>query len=404
MKNLKIKKTRALHIVPYSNLYPPMNGGQLRCFHLMDKLSMHIQLDVLSYQSPSSFFDKGYTNKNISFYSPNSFIKTEGIFKYFPKKIKNAIRYRWLTKTFFETATLEVLDFQHIIKELYKKNTYDWIIFEHLSAMSLVPIIKQYFPKAKYVLDAHNVDHLLVIPAQSNRKYYKKIKILESTLYKYVDEFWACSKNDVDILEHLNENKIVGKVVPNGVDMQVKCYVEDKSDTYNTILFCGTLDAYPNAEGILWFYKEVWLRVKENRPEVKLLIVGKGDRAPFKVLEMDSQIDFVGEVNDVAPYYKKSFMAIVPLLSGSGTRLKVLEAMSFGNPIVTTSKGIEGIDFDKDKDVLVADNEKDFALSIIKILEAPKVGEELRVNAYKLVKNKYDWSIIVNDLIEEYEI
>jgi hypothetical protein len=95
----KNKKIQILHIIPYGNLYPPMNGGQLRCFHLMDQLSKYFEIDVLSYQSPNSFLDRGYENENITFYSPNSFVKNESVFKYLPKKTKNALRYRWLTKT-----------------------------------------------------------------------------------------------------------------------------------------------------------------------------------------------------------------------------------------------------------------------------------------------------------------
>jgi len=394
---------RILHIIPYSNLYPPMNGGQLRCFHLMDELSKHFQIDVLCYQSKSSIVKNGYKNEHIRFYSPQSFVKNEGVFKYLPTKLKNAFRYRFLTKTLFETATMEVLEFDHIVKELSKSNDYDVIVFEHLSAMSLLPIIKKYFLKAKFVLDAHNVDHLLLETNPSNIKYYKKIKKLESNLYKYVNSFWACSKNDLNILESLNHNKIHGKVVPNGVAVKAKPYVEDKSNTYNTILFCGTLDAKPNKEGVLWFYKNIWPSIIKQKPDVKLWIVGKGNRTPFLDLESDTSVDFIGEVEDVGPYYKKSFIAIVPLLSGSGTRLKILEAMSFGNPIVTTSKGIEGIEFENGNHAFVADTIDDFSSNIIQILDAPNRGNQLRENAYKLVKKKYDWSIIVNNLVKEYD-
>jgi len=395
---------RILHIIPYRNLYPPKNGGQLRCFHLMDELSKHFQMDVLCYQSASSILANGYKNEHIRFYSPHSFVKNEGLFKFLPTRLKNALRYRFLTKTLFQSATMEVLEFEHIVKELSKSNAYETIVFEHLSAMSLLPIIKKYFLKAKYVLDAHNVDHLLI--DQNNpsiEKQYIKIKKLESSLYKNVHEFWACSKNDVNILESLNNNKIQGKVVPNGVDLEAKSYVDDKSNTYNTILFCGTLDANANKEGILWFYKNIWPCIIKKKSDVKLLVVGKGDRTPFLDLESDATVDFIGEVEDVAPYYKKSFIAIVPLLSGSGTRLKILEAMSFGNPIVSTSKGIEGIEFENGNHALIANTTDDFSSNIIQILDVPKKGDQLRENAYKLVKDKYDWGIIVNNLVKEYD-
>ena len=401
MSDVKSSNNRILHIIPYGNLFPPKNGGQLRCFHLMDELSKYYKLDVLCYQSPRTFHENGYNNENIKFYSPNSYVKSEGIFKYFPSKIKNALRFRLLTKTLFQSATLEVLEFSHIIKALSKFNNYKIVVFEHLTAMSLAPIVKKYLPYAKLVLDAHNVDHLLISPDYISHKQIKKI---ESELYKYVDEFWACSQNDVSILEYLNHGKIHGSIVPNGVSIMDKPYIEDKDSTYSTILFCGTLDALPNKEGILWFYKEIWPLIIKTRPDAKLLVIGKGNRKPFAAFESDPTVDFVGEVDDVNPYYKESFIAIVPLLSGSGTRLKVLEAMSLGNPLITTSKGIEGIEFESGTHALVADKSEAFASSIIAILTNPEKGEVLRSNAYKLVVKKYNWSTIVHNLVHKYNL
>lgn len=401
MSDVKTSNSRILHIIPYGNLFPPKNGGQLRCFHLMDELSKYYQLDVLCYQAQDSFSKKGYVNNNISFYNADAFAKKEGLLKYLPNKIKNALRYRLLTKTLFQSATSEVLEFSHIIQVLSKRHKYDMVVFEHLTGMSLTPIVKKQLPQVKRVLDAHNVDHLLIAP---NHPSHKQIKKIESELDKYVDEFWACSQNDVNILETLNNGNIKGKIVPNGVSIKNRPYNEDKNNTYDTILFCGTLDAMPNKEGLLWFYKEIWPLVLKAKPNVKLLVVGKGNRTPFVALESDPTVDFVGEVEEVNPYYKKSFIAIVPLLSGSGTRLKVLEAMSLGNPLVTTSKGIEGIEFKTNTDALLADNSEAFASSIIQILNNPEKGEALRKNAYELVTNKYDWGIIVRDLMLKYNL
>ena len=109
----------------------------------------------------------------------------------------------------------------------------------------------------------------------------------------------------------------------------------------------------------------------------------------------------MGEVEDVNSYYKKAFIAVVPLLSGSGTRLKILEAMSLGNPVVSTSKGIEGIDFEVDNHALLADNADDFYMEISKILDNPQKGDNLREQALDLVKTKYDWKIIVSNLVNE---
>jgi glycosyltransferase involved in cell wall biosynthesis len=115
-------------------------------------------------------------------------------------------------------------------------------------------------------------------------------------------------------------------------------------------------------------------------------------------LKSDKRIDLIGEVDDVEPYYRESYISIVPLLSGSGTRLKILEAMSFGNPIVTTHKGIEGIEAKNLKEAIIVEKPEDFAKGIYEIIQNPEIGEKLRNNASKLVDSIYDWDVIGNNI------
>lgn len=391
---------RILHIIPYQSLYPPKNGGQLRCFHLMDELSKYYKVDVISFQSPEAIKGEGYQNKNISFYSTISFKRKKGIIDFLPLKLGNAIRHRILVQSIQGPASSVVLEFSHIIKNLASRYSYSYIIMEHLSSMQLAPLFEKWMPNVPRIFDAHNVDHLLIAPKSS---YFNIIKNKESTIYRYANLFLACSEQDVSKLENLNKKKINGIVVPNGVAAFSKPFVRNKKETYNHILFCGSLDYKPNKIGILWFYKRVWPKIISKIPYLKLIIIGKGSHKGYEDLISNDSVEFIGEVEDVAPFYKDSYIAVAPLLEGSGTRLKILEAMSFGNPVVSTSKGIEGIDFKKEVHALVADDEDSFSAQILYILANIEKGEVMRRNARKLIENNYSWETIGSNLKKNLE-
>ena len=239
---------RVLQIIPYNSLYPPNNGGKLRSFHLMDQISRFSKLDVLTYQTENEIIQKGYTNENIRFFSPHSFIQNQrdDFLQYY---LYNSIRYRWVRRSFDGPANIVVLDFEKLLKHLAQTEKYTTVIFEHIASMLLAPIVKRLFPNAKLILDAHNVDYKL----EGNEKLRRKIKKTEESIYKNVDEFWACSQEDVEELEAMNNKRINGILIPNGVDTFHKSFHKNKVGLAKSLLFCGSLNYYPNQEGLLWF-------------------------------------------------------------------------------------------------------------------------------------------------------
>jgi glycosyltransferase involved in cell wall biosynthesis len=130
-------------------------------------------------------------------------------------------------------------------------------------------------------------------------------------------------------------------------------------------------------------------------PELKLLIVGSGQLPEgFEPLMIDPSLVFTGSVADVKPFYEKAAVAIVPLLNGSGTRLKILEAMSFGLPVVSTAKGAEGIDYSEGMDILLANDEIEFANKLTSLLENKEKRILMSKAGRELVEKKYDWNLI----------
>jgi glycosyltransferase involved in cell wall biosynthesis len=271
--------------------------------------------------------------------------------------------------------------------------------------------VKKELPAVRQIYDAHNVDSNLwrqLANAQNNTEYngYSKTALKnEKQLYKMVNAVFCCSEPDQQIFINLNKGLVCSCIIPNGVDTVEKRF-DPNPDKYLSleILFCGGLDYYPNEEGIRWFYDKVFPLVQSSIPGVRLTLVGK---SPLILgggsIEQDPSVEIVGMVTDVQPFYKRASVCIAPLLSGSGTRLKILEAMSMGNPVVATSIGSEGISYTDGKNILIADSPEIFAFQILKLLSDKALFEHLRFEARQMVNERYEWSNIglqVNEAIE----
>src|SRR6185437_13646677 len=174
--------------------------------------------------------------------------------------------------------------------------------------------------------------------------------------------------------------------------------VNTSKDQLNNIIFCGSLDYEPNKDGLLWFYKNVWPLVIGHLPGRMLYVVGRGNSESYRELLKDATVNFIGEVPEVTPFYRECNVAIAPLLQGSGTRLKILEAMSLGNPVVTTSKGIEGIEAKANEDIAVSDDARGFADAVIHLSTDTGFSKYISNNARRLVENKYSWDFIGDSL------
>jgi glycosyltransferase involved in cell wall biosynthesis len=387
-----------LYIIPYTQLYPPCNGGMLRNYFLCHELSKYCDVTLLTLQSASAFKDgiNDYRwNTSVKLITPDDTAPSGGIFQ----KVMNAIKGRIYQRSFFSSASGLMLFAYPRLKTLSQRESFDVVIFAHLGSLILVPRIRKLFPRAFRILDAHNVDHLLYkqgndldIPA--HRKEYEQLKAKETTLNELVHAFTVCSEKDKNILEKLNKHKIKGYVVPNGANTYLYELDKEKNFTLHRLIFCGSLDYQPNKDGLLWFYTDVWPLVRRAFPDAILTIVGRnGSCREYDQLKQDQSIEFVGQVASVIHYYNKSSIAIVPLRMGSGTRLKILEAMSLGTPVISTSIGAEGIEYADFENIVIADSTAAMADAIIHLFTNPELSKQLSVHGRALINQNYSWKM-----------
>ena len=391
-----------LIIIPYQAIYPPMNGGMQRCFHILHQLAVHFEVTTIIFQDKESFstaIKEFPAISKVKIYSVRDEPDTKDVFSLLPKKFEQALRYRWIKKSWKETADGNFLQYYALLKKLLTNNVYDAVILENLATINAVTTIRNYAGNAKIIYDSHNVDSKLGAMAVKKfgmkKEYLAGIKYMEENMQHSVDALFTCSNEDRKDFLEMNNGKISIAVIPNGVSIGKQYDDGVQMEEPDSIIFCGSLNSAPNSEGLLWFYNNCWHQVKQNIPRLKLLVVGSG-KAPDYLMDMyeDDSIVFSGAVEDVKPWYNKAAVVIVPLLTGSGTRLKVLEGMSLGVPVISTALGAEGIECTNEKDIQLFDEPIQFSNGLSALLKDKNKRIFLKNNARKLVEEKYDWNVM----------
>jgi len=168
------------------------------------------------------------------------------------------------------------------------------------------------------------------------------------------------------------------------------------------MLFVGSMDYHANIGGVVDFAREVWPGLHDSRPELVFTIVGRDPATEVRQLRSIAGIEVTGTVDDVRPYYREAIAALVPLKVGGGSRLKILEAMAAGVPVVSTTLGAEGLDVQNGDNILIANTNQELAEAIIRVVESNAQQQQLRTGGRALVSARYDWSGLGAALFETY--
>jgi glycosyltransferase involved in cell wall biosynthesis len=286
-----------------------------------------------------------------------------------------------------------------VVDEL-SDSSYDLVLLESTYLSFLGEKIKGLFDNMPIVMDAHNVEHIILQRlAQKSKKiwlrlyhgwYWKSLRRTESQINIFSMKLLAVSEVDKAHFQTMCPGLVID-VVPNGVDEQY--FKKVNQPLSNTIVFCGMMSYRPNEEGILWFVDQVWPTVKQAEPEARLIIVGKDPSASVRSLVSDNRIEVTGTVDDVRPYLESARLVIVPLLSGGGTRLKVVEAMAMEKVVVSTRIGAEGIS--ASPGIILADSAELFSRSLLDVYKSTASSRHQRGRLNRrLVKKYYSWEAI----------
>lgn len=286
-------------------------------------------------------------------------------------------------------------DFEEKLKSVLLKDEYDVVQLESLYMAPYIDAIRS-FSKAKIVFRPHNIEYKIWQRLAKNttnpiKKIYlniltRQLKKYEQGVLNKVDLLLPLTWEDAQILTSMQCRKSM-MVLPIGVN--ANDYAEVPQPNNQVVFHLGAMDWLPNVEGIRWFVKKVWpLVLKENKHAV-LSLAGKG--MPTDLLALNSErLKVVDYISDAPAFFKDGQVMVVPLLSGSGMRVKIIEGMAMGKAIVTTSIGLEGIIAQHQKELLIADSAEDFATAVVQLLNDNGMVARLGNEARELVLARYD--------------
>ena len=329
----------------------------------------------------------------------------------------------YLTTRPFLIERDDLPEMQAMVNKLVKENDFDFIHADQLTMVQFGLRAAQVAPgkKPKVIFDAHNAVWSIVERMQENARWFlkpvlrvetRRIKRYEGELLKTVDHVLAVTDVDRAGLEEalnfskVNKNDRVAPItiVPIAVDTRQLQPIKRKPTAKN-IVTLGTLHYPPNADGIRWFFNEVFPLIRKRVPDASLTIIGKNPPQDFLDLaaRAPESIKVTGYVPELAPYLEQSTLMVVPVRAGGGMRVRILEAFAYAMPVVTTTIGLEGIQAELEKDVLVADTAEDFAKRVIELLENIPLQEKLAANGRQLAEKKYDWQVVLSAMQPIYE-
>jgi sugar transferase (PEP-CTERM/EpsH1 system associated) len=226
------------------------------------------------------------------------------------------------------------------------------------------------------------------------RTQWNRMRRFEQRTVARFDRVLAVSDVDRETFQRLYGERLGSpvSVIPTGVDTEYFVPQPVDRQARKGIVFTGSMDWLPNADGVEYFCREILPIIRQSEPEVTFTVVGRSPTPSVRRLAHDCGVEVTGRVEDVRPYLADAAVYVVPLRIGGGTRLKIFEAMAAGRAVVSTSIGAEGLPTQNGKHLLLADEPSSFACAVIRLLRDTRMRETIERNARALVAERYDWS------------
>jgi glycosyltransferase involved in cell wall biosynthesis len=238
-----------------------------------------------------------------------------------------------------------------------------------------------------------------------------KLRAIEHQILRSAFGHIVCSEREREVLSRIAPGARIA-VIENGVDCDAfapgatEASGTEAADgnAKNAIVFVGSMDYYPNADGAVWFAREIWPAIRERMPSLEFCIVGARPTEAVQALRENAGVTVTGTVPDVRPYYQRALAAVVPLRTGGGTRLKILEAMAAGTPVVSTALGAEGLRVEPGAHYLLAgeDGSTSWVEAIQKLQSNPAEGVALAERGLRRAREAYDWKSLGAALVDTY--
>jgi sugar transferase (PEP-CTERM/EpsH1 system associated) len=390
--------------------YPPEQGTAIRNYHLIAQAATRYDVSLLSFAEPGAT-DPG----------PLAQICSRVEVVPAPRRsLAQRLRTLLASRAPDMARRLASEPFARTLRSMLAEGRYDTVQVEGIE-LAAYGLMLDDWPEAgapALVFDDHNAEYLLQQRAFATdlrrpRRWpqaayscaqWLRLRRFERQVCRRADAVLAVSEMDARAIRRLAP-EIEPLAIPNGVDTQG--YRTDLPDSlplrHPNLVFTGKMDFRPNIDAMRWFHAQVWPEIRRRAPQVQLYIVGKAPHPEVQRLAEEPGITVTGYVSEILPYFGGADVYIVPLRVGGGTRLKVLEALATGLPMVSTRLGAEGIELVDGEHALLADTPGAFAEAALRLLHDEALRQRLGRQARAFAEEHYDWRQIVPRLYPLYD-
>ncbi|MCA0455269.1 MAG: glycosyltransferase family 4 protein [Chloroflexi bacterium] len=376
--------------------YPANNGAKIRIYNLLRHLSEQHQVTLLSFAEADEA-------------TPEQIAHMRGICqrvevvakpRYQPGALKATLGYlsRW-PRSLVDVYSTEM---EVLVKRVCASGSVDVIIasqFQTMRYFDAVPYIPAILEEIETTIFHNQVQQA---SGQASRlRAQMTLTKFESVLRQFLERgvaFTVVSEAERHNIERFAPPQADIRVVPNGVDTQANQPNPAVQRQPQRLIYTGAVTYAPNHEAVRFFIKEVWPLVRAAYPQAEFRVTGGTGDVDVKELASAAGVTFTGYLPSVAEAVQASTAMVVPLRSGGGTRLKILEAMALGTPVISTRKGAEGISIHDGQDILLADTPEQMAAAVRRVFTEADLHARLAKNARTLAQQTYDWGMIANQL------
>jgi len=384
--------------------YPANDGSSIAIFALAEGLADNgIELHLLPINTKKHF--KPEENIPTDFKQKTHY---SSIFKNTDTSAVGALLNLFSSQSYF-VSRFYFKEYEDALIQKLQSNSFDIIQIEGVFMCTYIPIIRKY-SKAKIVLRSHNVEHQIWERHLENEKaslkktYLKlqnnRLKQFEITAFNQVDAIVTITDEDKKTISSICPNTLFHTCLT-GINLNSYQFVTEAKQP-NTLFHFASMDWMPNIEAVDWLLNHVWQEVLKLKPDAKLILAGRGMPERFKKLTSQN-ITIIEDVKDSKEFYANYDVMLVPLWSGSGLRIKLVEGLAYGKAIITTSIGAEGIPYTNGKNMLIADTANDFVKDILEVLNNPSLKHDLQKSARNLAESHFDYKISAKRLIDFYK-
>ena len=381
--------------------YPLTDGGRIRVFNLLKQIALKNDITLLALETQQS--DTSSVPHIEQLGIKVHLVQNSATL---PRVSLRTLISACIKRQPITVARYNVPAYRQKLRELLTSETYDLVHYEMFHTA-------QFYTETDLpsVLSQQNVDSAIWhrLTGETSNLFYKcaywtqqrAFQRYERVLSPQFDAVTCTSDIDAKVFQQFCGDDVV-KVIPNGVD--VSHYQPDfASEAPVHLIYIGSMDWYPNEDAVSFFAEEVLPQVQKNVPDVKFSIVGGNPSARVQQLADREGVVVTGRVPEIKPYFAEATVFVVPLRIGSGTRLKILEALAMGKAVVSTSVGAEGLALRDGEEILIADDPIDFAKAVIKLLTNPPLRKQIGEKGRARVEQDYDWRNIGEKLLTVYE-